>query len=93
MANIKKFKFRGSEYEVNVDAARSVKVQRGLSRISEFGYAGPVWEAMDALFCGRADKYIDVIPGDDGKPREFGCTNEDLNAFVLAAAEVSNAKN
>lgn len=91
--NAKKFEFRGHAFEVNLEAARSMRVQRDISLVGEPGHAAKGWESFDKLFCGHLDEYFDVIPGEDGKVGEYGCTGDDFVAFVQAAVEAANAKN
>lgn len=90
---VKKFGFRGGEYEVDLGAARSMRVQRDISLVGEPGHAAKGWESFDKLFCGRLDEYLDRIPGEDGAVGEHGCTDEDFVAFVRAASEAASAKN
>lgn len=89
----RKFEFRGSDFEVDVAAAHSMRVQRDISLVGEPGHAAKGWESFDKLFCGRLDECLDSIPGEDGKVGEHGCTDADFVAFVQAASEAANAKN
>lgn len=89
----KKFEFRGGTYEVDLGAARSIRVQRDISLVGEPGHAAKGWESFDKLFCGHLDEYFDRIPGEDGEIGECGCTDDDFVAFVRAASEAANAKN
>lgn len=89
----KKFEFRGGTYEVDADAARSMRVQRDISLVGEPGHAAKGWESFDKLFCGHLDEYLDRIPGEDGAVGEYGCTGDDFVAFVQAASESADAKN
>ena len=90
---VKKFEFRGGTYEVDRDAARSMRVQRDISLVGEPGHAAKGWESFDKLFCGRLEEYFDAIPGEDGEAGEYGCSDEDFVAFVRAASEAAGAKN
>lgn len=91
--NTKKFEFRKLTFEVDLDAARSMRVQRDISLADQPGYAAKGWESFDKLFCGRLDEYFDIIPGEDGAVGEYGCTGDDFVAFVQAASEAAGAKN
>lgn len=87
------FEFRGGTYEINLVAARSMRVQRDISLVGAPGHAAKGWEAFDKLFDGHLDEYMDIIPGEDGKVGEYGCTGDDFLAFEQAAVEAANAKN
>lgn len=91
--NTKEFEFRGDKYEVNLDAARSVRVQRDISCMGKPESVVKGWDSYNMLFCGRLDEYLDRIPSENGVVGEFGCESDDFNAFVFAAAEAANAKN
>lgn len=91
--NTKKFEFRGGVYEVNPEAARSIRVQRDISLVGEPGHAAKGWESFDKLFCGHLDEYFDLVPDEDGKVGEYGCSDEDFVAFVQEAAKAANVKN
>lgn len=92
-ANIREFEFRGGTYEVDADAARSVRVQRDLALVGTAGGAERGWEGYDRLFCGHLDEYLGRIPGEDGEVGPYGCTDEDFVAFVQAAGEAARSKN
>lgn len=91
--HVKSFGFRGGEYEVNLLAARSARIQRDLTYIADPARASRGWDAFDSLFCGNLDDYMSRIPEEDGSVGEFGCSDEAFNAFVAAATEAAGAKN
>lgn len=92
MANIIKEKFRGVEVEVNVDALRSFKVQRDIAQLDKNASAG--FDALDLLFNRKLDKYLDIIPDEEGKPYEFGAPTEVVvELFSTLANKVGETKN
>lgn len=93
MESTKKFEFRGVEFEIDLAAARSIRIQRDISLVDDPGHALKGWESYDKLFCGRLDEYFDMIPSEDGTVGPYGCTGADFIAFVRAGAEAAGAKN
>lgn len=93
MAKTIKFEFRGREFEVNAEAARSMRVQRDISLVGDPAHAAQGWASYDLLFAGRLDEYLGTIPGEDGKVGPYGCTDEDFVAFVRAAGKAVGTKN
>lgn len=85
-------KFRGQEFDVDVTALSSLKVQTALNLGGRDPRAAN--EAMDLVCCGRLVDYIGRIPDAEGNaPGELGCSAEDWEAFVAAMAEAVSAKN
>ena len=57
--NVIKFEYEGNEYEADSAATKSWRVAKGMVS------GGPaMFEAFDALFCGRSDEYAERL-GDD----------------------------
>ena len=84
--------FRGQEFEVDVTALSSLKVQTALSLGNKDPRAAN--EAMDLVCCGHLIDYIGRVPDADGNaPGELGCSAEDWEAFTSAMAEAVSAKN
>ncbi|MFQ9181071.1 MAG: hypothetical protein ACLR3C_15105 [Eggerthella lenta] len=79
----RKFEFRGSDFEVDVAAAHSMRVQRDISLVGEPGHAAKGWESFDKLFCGRVPR---LHPRRGREGRRHGCTDADFVAFVQAAS-------
>ena len=84
--------FRGQEFEVDVTALSSLKVQTALNLAARDPRAAN--EAMDLVGCGHLVDYIGRVPDADGNaPGELGCSAEDWEAFTSAMAEAVSAKN
>lgn len=85
-------KFRGQEFDVDVTALSSLKVQTALNLAARDPRAAN--EAMDLVCCGHLVDYIGRVPDADGNdPGELGCSAEDWKAFTSAMAEAVSAKN
>lgn len=90
--DVRTVKFRGQEFDVDVTALSSLKVQTALNLGGRDPRAAN--EAMDLVCCGRLVDYIGRIPDAEGNaPGELGCSAEDWEAFVAATAEAVSAKN
>lgn len=72
------FEFEGSAYEADRRAARSWRFAKGMVS----GGRG-MFEAFDALFCGRSDEYAETL-GDD---------MERMGQLAAAAIEAAGSKN
>lgn len=84
--------FRGQEFDVDVTALSSLKVQTALNLAARDPRAAN--EAMDLVCCGHLVDYIGRVPDADGNaPGELGCSAEDWEAFTSAMAEAVSAKN
>jgi len=84
--------FRGQEFDVDVTALSSLKVQTALNLAARDPRAAN--EAMDLVCCGHLVDYIGRVPDADGNaPGELGCSAEDWEAFISAMAEAVSAKN
>lgn len=84
--------FRGQEFDVDVTALSSLKVQTALNLAARDPRAAN--EAMDLVCCGHLVDYIGRVPDADGNaPDELGCSAEDWMAFTNAMAEAASAKN
>lgn len=84
--------FRGQEFDVDVTALSSLKVQTALNLAARDPRAAN--EAMDLVCCGHLVDYIGRVPDADGNaPDELGCSAEDWEAFTSAMAEAVSAKN
>lgn len=84
--------FRGQEFDIDVTALSSLKVQTALNLAARDPRAAN--EAMNLVYCGHLVDYIGRVPDADGNaPGELGCSAEDWEAFTLAMAEAVSAKN
>lgn len=84
--------FRGQEFDVDVTALSSLKVQTALNLAARDPRAAN--EAMNLVCCGHLVDYIGRVPDADGNaPGELGCSAEDWEAFTSAMAEAVSAKN
>ena len=84
--------FRGQEFDVDVTALSSLKVQTALNLAARDPRAAN--EAMDLVCCGHLVDYIGRVPDADGNaPCELVCSAEDWEAFISAIAEAVSAKN
>lgn len=84
--------FRGQEFDVDVTALSSLKVQTALNLAARDPRAAN--EAMNLICCGHLVDYIGRVPDADGNaPGELGCSAEDWEAFTSAMAEAVSAKN
>lgn len=84
--------FRGQEFDVDVTALSSLKVQTALNLAARDPRAAN--EAMNLVCCGHLVDYIGRVPDADGNaPGELGCSAEDWEAFTSAMAETVSAKN
>lgn len=87
-----KFEFRGQEFEMDMTAFASLKVQTALNLAARDPRAAN--EAMDLVCCGHLVDYIGRVPDADGNaPGELGCSADDWEAFTSAMAEAVSAKN
>lgn len=78
------FEFRGEVFEVSPAAIYSMRVQKAMAMQAEDqpGF----YRAVDAIFCGHLDEYLDRIPGEDGKVGEFGASIDDVSDMLLEIA-------
>ena len=91
--NVIEFEFRGVNFKLNQRAAHSVKVQKFLTLGDVAGMQQKFYWAVDQIFCGKFDEYLEIIPAEDGSISELGASDEDFAAFMAAALEALNAKN
>ena len=84
--------FRGEAFEVSLSAYRSARVQKGLALAGDPERQAEAYAAIDALCCGRSDEYMGRIPPESGEVGPYGCSNEDLGAFLAEAVQAA-AKN
>lgn len=78
------FEFRGETFEISLAALFSMRVQKAMAM--EMEDQPGFYRAVDAIFCGNLDEYLDRIPGEDGSVGEFGASVYDVRDMLLEIA-------
>lgn len=82
--------YMGGDYEVDKTALLSMRYQRMLASGAK-GDMAAMFDAMDAIMCGRLDEYAGSIPEEDGSRCAYGASMDAMGAFLAAATEQATA--
>lgn len=84
--------FRGVECEISIEAMRSFKIQRDAAKAQKNNDMDLLCELLNKMLCGNLDKYIDILPEENGEVSEYGASVDTIMALINEAGEFA-AKN
>lgn len=82
--------YMGGDYEVDKTALLSMRYQRMLAAGAK-GDMATMFDAADAIMCGRLDEYGEAIPEKDGSVGAYGASVDAMVEFLAAATEQATA--